>query len=128
VVDDEPDMVVSYERLLRRRGFHVISAGTLREGMELVRRLPLALLVCDVRLPDGDGIDVVRAAKTLDPRPPTVVVTGYGSSPGRQIALAAGASAYLTKPVTVAGFDAAITAALAEAPSRFAAREDGSGE
>ena len=115
VVDDEPDMVVSYERLLRRRGFEVLTAGTRREGMDLLRGRPLALLVCDVRLPDGDGIDVVRAAKALDPRPPAVVVTGYGSSAGRQIALAAGASAYLTKPVTVAGFDAAITAALAEA-------------
>jgi DNA-binding response OmpR family regulator len=65
-----------------------------------------------VRLPDGDGLDVVRAARALAPAPPAVVVTGFGSRVSHDAAIAAGASSFLTKPFTVAAFDAAIAVAL----------------
>jgi DNA-binding response OmpR family regulator len=60
VVDDEADLVVTYERLLRRRGYGVVSARSCRDGLLIVEREPLALVIADLRLPDGDGLDLVR--------------------------------------------------------------------
>jgi two-component system response regulator PilR (NtrC family) len=98
IVDDEADLVSTYERLLQRRGFRVVSAGSCRDGLVLVEREPLALVLTDLRLPDGDGLDIVRAAR-LAPKPtPAIVVTGFASEASRAAALAAGASGYLAKP------------------------------
>jgi two-component system response regulator RegA len=113
IVEDEPDMVASLERLLRRRGLDVVAAGTVAGGLALVREMPLTLLVCDLRLPDGDGLEVVRAAYHARPRPPVIVMTGYSSQGSRQAALAAGAAAYVSKPFSLAALEGAISAALA---------------
>ena len=104
VVDDEPDLVASYERLLRRKGFQVVSAGSRGEGWALVERQPLALLITDVRLPDGDGLDLVRAARRLPTPTPAMVVSGFASEASRTASLAAGASAFLAKPFAVSAF------------------------
>ena len=96
VVDDEADLVASYERLLRRRGYGVVATGTLHEGLTMVAREALALVITDLRLPDGDGLDIVRAAR----RPPVPGPVLVGSKESRTEALAAGASACLDKPST----------------------------
>jgi DNA-binding response OmpR family regulator len=104
VVDDEADLVTTYERLLHRQGYRVLSAGTCRAGLAVIQAEPLGLVVADLRLPDGDGLDVVRAARAL-PRPlPVLVASGLASRTARQAALAAGASAFLAKPFGTEAF------------------------
>jgi two-component system response regulator PilR (NtrC family) len=99
LVDDEVDLVSTYERLLRRRGYRAVSAHSCRDGLVVVEREPLALVVTDLRLPDGDGLDIVRAARATKPSPtPSLVVTAFASEASRAAALAAGASGYLAKP------------------------------
>jgi DNA-binding response OmpR family regulator len=99
LVDDEVDLVSTYERLLRRQGYRVVSAYSRRDGLVVVEREPLALVVTDLRLPDGDGLDIVRAARQTAPGPtPSLVVTAFASPASRAAALAAGASGYLAKP------------------------------
>jgi two-component system response regulator PilR (NtrC family) len=98
IVDDEVDLVTTYERLLHRRGYRVVSAGTCREGLLVIEREPLALVVTDLRLPDGDGLDIVRAARRTPTPTPSLVVTGFASEASRAAALAAGAAGYLAKP------------------------------
>ena len=98
VVDDEADLVSTYERLLRRQGYRVIAAGSRGAGLAIVEREPLGLLITDMRLTDGDGLDLVRAVRRLPAAPPAIVVTGFGSEASRAAALAAGATAYLAKP------------------------------
>jgi DNA-binding response OmpR family regulator len=99
IVDDEADLVSTYERLLRRKGYRLVSAGSCREGLLAVEREPLALVLTDLRLPDGDGLDIVRAARRTTPNPtPSLVVTGFASEASRAASLAAGAAGYLTKP------------------------------
>jgi DNA-binding response OmpR family regulator len=98
IVDDEADLVTTYERLLRRRGYRVVSAGSCREGLLAIEREPLALVVTDLRLPDGDGLDIVRAARRTPTPTPSLVVTGFASEASRTAALAAGAAGYLAKP------------------------------
>jgi len=104
VVDDEADLVATYERLLRRRGYRVVTAGTRDAGLAIVEREPLALLITDMRLPDGDGLELVRAARRLPVAPPAIVVTGFTSEASRTAALAAGATAYLPKPFGASAF------------------------
>jgi DNA-binding response OmpR family regulator len=108
VVEDEADLVTTYERLLRRLGYTVISAGSRAAGIAAVQAQPLSLVVADIRLPDGTGLDVVRAARATPAPPPVMVVTGYGSARTRRQVLEAGASAYLAKPFSVTEFTALI--------------------
>jgi CheY-like chemotaxis protein len=104
VVDDEADFVANYQRLLRRRGYRVVSAGSRCDGLVIVEREPLALVITDLRLPDGDGLELVRAARRLPTPTPSIVVTGLASEASRMAALAAGASGYLAKPFAAASF------------------------
>lgn len=104
VVDDEADFIANYQRLLRRGGYRVVSAGSRGDGLLIVEREPLALVITDLRLPDGDGLELVRAAQRLPTPTPSIVVTGFASEASRMAALAAGASAYLAKPFAAASF------------------------
>ena len=122
VVDDEADLVTTYERLLRRRGYRVVSTGSCRDGLLIVEREPLALLIADLRLPDGDGLDLVRAARRTTTPTPAIVVTGFASEATRAAALAAGASAWLAKPFATSTFTALVDQTLAsggDAPWRI---------
>lgn len=113
VVDDEADFLVTYDRLLRRQGCRTITAGTRQAALAVLEREPVALLIADVRLPDGDGLDVVRAARARPEPPPVIVVTGLSSEPSRRQALAAGATAYLAKPFSTSALASMVRAALA---------------
>jgi DNA-binding NtrC family response regulator len=104
LVDDEGDLAATCERLLRRRGHTVVTVGSRAAGLAALTGAAPALLVADVRLPDGDGLDVVRAAAAMSPRVPAVVMTGRASELGRVAARTAGAVAYLPKPFTADSF------------------------
>jgi DNA-binding NtrC family response regulator len=104
VVDDEDDMRVTYERLLRRLGYRVALAKTRREGVMLLASERLALVVADVRLSDGSGLDVVAEARRAAEPVPAIVVTGYPSTDSRRLAREAGAAAFLVKPFTASAF------------------------
>jgi two-component system response regulator PilR (NtrC family) len=112
VVEDEVDLVASYERLLRRLGYALIAAGTRREALAVIAREALSLVISDLRLPDGDGLDVVREARRQPAPIPVLVVTGFASEASRAAALAAGAAAYLSKPFSTSAFDALVEQAL----------------
>jgi two-component system response regulator PilR (NtrC family) len=108
-VDDERDLLATYERLLRRSGYQVIASGTRHDGLAVIAREQLALVISDLRLPDGDGLDIVHAARRAPVPVPVIVVTGFASAASRLASLGAGAAAYLAKP-----FAASELAALVE--------------
>jgi DNA-binding response OmpR family regulator len=108
VVDDEADFLATYERLLRREGFDVVTVTSRAAGLAVLATETLQLVISDLRLPDGDGLDVVRAAHGLSTRVPVIVVTGYPSDETRRAALAAGATTFLAKPFAAAVLLAAI--------------------
>lgn len=112
VVDDEFDLAESCARLLRRRGYHVVTAGSCATGHAALAGTSPALLVSDVRLPDGDGLDLVRAASALKPPVPTIVISGYLSAAGQMAARDAGAVAFLSKPFASEVFAQAVEQAL----------------
>jgi CheY-like chemotaxis protein len=116
VVDDEPDLVTTYERLLRRQGCRVVRAGSRAAGLAAVQRGSLDLLIADLKLPDGDGLDVVRAARSLPAPPAVIVVSGFVGEPSREAALSAGAAACLAKPFSTAAFAALVQSLLGGSP------------
>ena len=108
VVEDEPDMAATYERLLRRAGHRVVTVPSRAQAMRLLESLRPRLVISDLRLPDGDGLDVIRAARMLDRPPAVIAITAFVSRDTRQAALAAGASAFLAKPFGIAEFSSLV--------------------
>lgn len=97
-VDDHLDLLATYYRLLSLGGYRVVTAPTRATGLAALERERPKLVISDVRLQDGDGLDVIRAARALVPPAATIVVTGFGSEAYREAARAAGAFEFLLKP------------------------------
>jgi len=112
LVEDEADLAATCERLLRRRGHDVLAVGSRAAALDALRASSPALVVADVLLPDGNGLDVVRTATAMHPPVPAVVMTVRGSETGRVAARAAGAIAYLIKPFTADAFASLIERVL----------------
>jgi DNA-binding response OmpR family regulator len=108
VVEDEPDMAATYERLLRRAGHRVVTASSRAEGLQLLENVRPKLVISDLRLPDGDGLEIIRAARALDPPPPVIAITAFASHEARQAALESGACAFLAKPFGIAQFSSLV--------------------
>jgi len=118
VVDDEADFLATYERLLRRQGYEVLMATSRAAGLAALDGEPPHLVISDLRLPDGDGLDVVRAARAAREPVPVIVVTGYPSDETRRAALAAGAAIFLAKPFAAAALLATIRSIVDGAGAR----------
>lgn len=108
VVDDEADFLTTYRRLLGRDGFRVVTAATRAEALAALEAERFTVVVADVRLPDGDGLDVVRAARHNGEATPTIVVSGFASRHAREAAFAAGAADFFAKPFEAAALAARI--------------------
>ncbi len=113
VIENEPDFLSTYDRLLRRHGYDVVAATTRSAGLLALARAEPRLVICDLRLPDGDGLDVVRAARAMSSPAPVMVVTGHASGETRRAALAAGAATFVAKPFSAATLLAQIRSVLA---------------
>ncbi len=119
VVDDEPDLRTLYELTLLREGYDVESAGGVEEAWSLLQaRGPggYQLVITDMRLPDGSGLDLLRHIDEGGRHEKAVVITAYGSPENAVEALKAGAYDYLTKPVDLRQFRAAVASALGRTP------------
>lgn len=102
VVDDERDLATTCERLLRRLGYRVAIADSCAAAFAALGEDPPVLVISDVRLPDGNGLDVVSAARRRAKPIPSIVITGQPSERGRQAAADVGATGYLAKPFSAA--------------------------
>lgn len=119
VVDDEADFLATYKRLLGREGYEVVTATSRAAGLAALEAEPPHLVISDLRLPDGDGLDVVRAAHGARVPLPAIVVTGFPSDETRRAALAAGAAAFVAKPFAAAALLAAIRGSLNDPAARW---------
>jgi two-component system response regulator PilR (NtrC family) len=99
VVDDEPDIRELLELTLARMGLAVDAAGSLAEARERLREGSYQLCLTDMRLPDGEGLDLVRHIAARPGDLPVAVITAYGSAENAVAALKAGAFDYVSKPV-----------------------------
>jgi two-component system, NtrC family, response regulator PilR len=112
VVDDEPDLRTLYELTLLREGYDIETAGTVQDALLHLKDRIYSAVITDMRLPDGTGLDVLRWIEDAGRREKTIVITAYGSAENAVEALKAGAYDYLTKPVDLKQFRAAVASAL----------------
>lgn len=98
VVDDDKPFLTRLVRAMESRGFEVRSAESVAEGIQEIRANPPAYAVIDMRLDDGNGLDVVQMLHELRPDSRVVVLTGYGNITTAVAAVKMGAVDYLAKP------------------------------
>jgi two-component system response regulator PilR (NtrC family) len=99
IVDDEADLRELLEITLVKMGLDVDSADCLAAARPLLAQTEYAMVVTDMRLPDGMGIDLVREVSSTYKNTPVAVITAFGSADNAVAALKAGAFDYLSKPV-----------------------------
>ena len=112
VVDDEPDLRTLYELTLLREGYRVAAAGSVNEAKQLLDEGRFDVLITDMRLPDGLGLELIAKVKSGQRTERCIVITAYGSAENAVECLKAGAFDYLTKPVDLKQFRAVIASAV----------------
>jgi len=113
LVEDHDATRVALARLLERRGFEVVPAGSVREAREAVERGGIELVISDIGLPDGNGFELMTELKNgYGLR--GIALTGYGMDHDVLRSQAAGFVVHLTKPVTVQALEKALRAAAGE--------------
>ena len=112
VVDDEPDLRTLYELTLLREGYRVETASTLAEAWSWLQAQRFDVLITDMRLPDGLGVELLNGLRAQQRGERCIVITAYGSPENAVESLKAGAFDYLTKPVDLMQFRAAIASAM----------------
>lgn len=123
VVDDEPDMLELIADVLRRDGLNVDAASTGAEARQLAERSRPDLVVADLHLPDGNGLDVVDDLRDSVGRVPTVVITGLGDTDAAAEACRRGCIDFITKPLDVDRLREAVRRELDRRVARTQARQ-----
>lgn len=112
VVDDEADIRELLEFTLVRMGLAVDGVGTVKEAIETLKQRRYALCLTDMRLPDGEGLEVLRYVVGQHADVPVAVITAHGSTENAVAALKLGAFDYLSKPIGLEQLRALVKSAL----------------
>ena len=126
VVDDEADIRELLQMTLMRMGLVPDCAATTAEALERLGNTEYGLCLTDMRLPDGDGLEVLAHVAQHSPQTPVAVITAHGSTENAVAALKAGAFDYLAKPVSLQQLRTLVRSAL-KLPRAAARRGDDGG-
>src|SRR5690349_14719258 len=121
VVDDEPDLLELVSLTLSRMSLDTRSAGDIGTAQKLLRNGTFDLCLTDMRLPDGDGLDLVGWIQENKPQVPVAVITAHGNVESAVRALKLGAFDFVSKPL-----DLGVLRKLVGSAIRLGARTDGS--
>ncbi|MDG1208023.1 MAG: ActR/PrrA/RegA family redox response regulator transcription factor [Paracoccaceae bacterium] len=116
VVDDDEPFRRRLARAMEKRGFEVVMAESVAQGLTQVRTQPPAYAVVDLRLEDGNGLDVVETLRGVREDARIVVLTGYGAIATAVAAVKIGATDYLSKPADANDVTNALLASPADKP------------
>ena len=97
VIDDEQGIRALLDTLLRRKGYDVIVAESGQKGLECFRRARPDVIVLDLKMPEMDGLTVLRQVRSLDPIMPVIILTGAGTAETEQRVRALGVTEYVEK-------------------------------
>ena len=110
IVDDDDPLRDRLSRAMEKKGFQVTSAKTVENAIKMVRSSPPKFALVDLRLEDGNGLDVVQEINKVKKDSRVVMLTGYGNLPTAVAAVKAGAIDYLAKPVDPEDVESALLA------------------
>ncbi|HHW44598.1 response regulator [Desulfofundulus thermobenzoicus] len=98
IIDDEEHLCWALERALQQEGYHVHTATSGVKGLELIREKQPNLVILDLKMPEMDGLEVLKKAREIQPRMPVIMLTAHGTIETAIEAMKMGAADYLTKP------------------------------
>ena len=113
-VDDHQDTRLMMAALLQERGYGVLTAGSVGEGLQLAKDIAFDLYILDVRLPDGTGVELCQKLREMHPGIPILYYSAYGDAAEVESALAICGDAYLKKPVCIADIEELVASLLAK--------------
>ncbi|MFD1160160.1 ActR/PrrA/RegA family redox response regulator transcription factor [Roseovarius aestuarii] len=116
LVDDDEPFLRRLAKAMEKRGFAVETAESVAAGKAIATARPPAYAVCDLRLEDGNGLDVVEVIRDRRPDSRVVVLTGYGAIATAVAAVKIGATDYLSKPADAKDITNALLASGDEMP------------
>jgi len=116
LLDDDEPFLKRLAKAMEKRGFDVETADSVAAGKAIVTNRPPAYAVCDLRLGDGNGLDVVEVLREKRPDSRIVVLTGYGAIATAVAAVKIGATDYLAKPADATDITNALLARGDELP------------
>ena len=110
IVDDDNPLRDRLARAMGKKGFEVNQAESVQKGISQVRNTPPAFAIVDLRLNDGNGLEVVKEIRKLNKYSRVVMLTGYGNIPTAVAAIKAGAIDYIPKPADADDVESALLA------------------
>jgi len=99
IVDDHKPTLEAMSEALSTQGYEVVSASNGEDALELMKTQPFDVVLTDFKMPDVDGMEILKAAKSMDLQPEVIVITAYGSVDKAVEFMRAGASNFIEKPV-----------------------------
>jgi DNA-binding NtrC family response regulator len=127
VVDDEPGIRTALRANFLRHGWQVETAGGVREAIRSIERTAFDLVVTDIQMPDGNGLEVMRAARRESAATGVILLTAYGSVPDAVHAMRNGALDYVTKPIPFERLQATAAQVMQQAKAGAAEIADDAG-
>jgi len=110
IVDDDNSLRDRLARAMEKKGFKVVQAESVKQGMSQAKNAPPAFAVIDLRLRDGNGLEVVKEIKKFKKDSRVIMLTGYGNIPTAVAAVKAGAIDYIPKPADADDVERALLA------------------
>lgn len=108
IVDDEDQICEMLEDFLGGLGYETFTAMTGDDAIRLVKEARPHLMLLDIRMPETDGIEVLRSVRTIDQEIGIIMMTGYHDVDIAQRALKLGASDFLTKPIDMSYLETSV--------------------
>ncbi|HVP07150.1 MAG TPA: sigma-54 dependent transcriptional regulator [Candidatus Acidoferrum sp.] len=112
IIDDEPNITVSFSSLLKDQGYRTETAGSAENGLRLITSRLYDLVLLDIQLPGMSGLEMLKQLKEIAPAPVTIVISGQADIPKAIEALRLGAVDFLEKPVPPERLIATVKTAL----------------
>ena len=110
IVDDDNPFRDRLSRAMEKKGFEVFQAESVKKGIQSVKEKKPGFAVVDLRLGDGNGLEVVKEIQTTNPTSRIIMLTGYGNIPTAVAAIKEGAIDYLAKPADADDVEKALLA------------------
>ncbi|MDR2823639.1 MAG: sigma-54 dependent transcriptional regulator, partial [Prevotellaceae bacterium] len=124
VVEDDLTLSLMLRTYLTKKNFEVVSAINIRDAKRLLKRKLPNLVLSDMRLPDGDGISLLKWAKAIDPMLPYIMMTSYAEIPSAVESIKAGAFDYVSKPLNTDELLVKIAQAIAQKTDKLQISND----
>jgi len=118
IIDDEETLCYFLKESLEEKGYQAVAVHTAREGLEQAAKREADLVLLDLKLPDGEGLDVLREIRKYNADLPVIVLTGHAAVESAVRAMKLGAYDYLEKPINLAQLSSSVAEVLNSPPAK----------